>query len=143
VILTSATLVYAVTIWRYKQSTLQPAMRLAIALGLGLTFVLTIPIASKLASGTSHFVGTPTTGASIPVLRWSREVGDLRVAHFLATHAMHFVPLMGLLMITMLRRDRAQTAVWLSAIAFTGITVFVFLSALNGNPLIPMSSSGN
>ena len=61
-----------------------------------LTFVLTVPIAGTLAQMPGHFVGTPVTGAAVPVFGWSREVGDLRTAHFLATHAMHFLPLAGL-----------------------------------------------
>ena len=91
VLFTSATLVMGVAIWRNPATGLAPALRLAIGLGLVLTFVLTVPIAGTLANNAGHFVGTPVTGAAVPLFGWSREVGDLRAAHFFATHA-HALP---------------------------------------------------
>ncbi|MFK7966896.1 MAG: hypothetical protein AB8C46_23295 [Burkholderiaceae bacterium] len=138
VTLTSATLVYGIAIWRYRQSELNPALRLSIALGLCLTFLLTVPVASTLSSSTSHFVGVPVTGATMPIMGWSREVGDLRIAHFLATHAMHFVPLLGLLATWLLSRQAATRAVWGLSLAFVGLVAFTFGQALSGLPLIPL-----
>ena len=92
VFFTSATLVMGIAIWRNRASDLAPALRLAVGLGLVLTFLLTVPIAGTLAQFPGHFVGNPVTGAAVPIFGWSREVGDLRTAHFLATHAMHAHP---------------------------------------------------
>jgi len=144
VILTSVSLVYGIAIWRNGQSSLDPALRLSIALGLCLTFVLTVPVASTLAGSLNHFVGTPLTGATVPIMGWSREVGDLRVAHFFATHAMHFVPVIGLVIISVLKLLKspkpptAQVFVWLTSLAFVGFVVFTFLQALGGQPLVPL-----
>lgn len=136
--LTSATLVYGIAIWRNRQTDLDPAMRLSIALGLCLTFVLTVPIANELAAATTQFVGMPLTGATVPIMGWSREVGDLRIAHFFATHAMHFVPFLGLIIISVFSSRAAKPAVWLTSIAFAGFTAFSFFQALEGQPLIPL-----
>lgn len=122
VILTSPTLAMAPAFWRERSDPLM----LAIALGLALTFVLTVPIAGTMANLMSHHVGTPVTGAKFPIMGWSREVGDLRLPHFLATHAMHFVPLAGL--------TGSQTAVWTTAAGFTGLVLWCFARALSGLP---------
>ncbi len=128
VILTSASLVMGVAIWRNPASTLTPAMRLAIALGLVLTFVLTLIAAGTMSSMPSHHVGTPVTGARVPVVGWSREVGDLRAAHFLATHALHVVPWAGF--------TGSRPLVWAAALAFAAVTLGIFVLGLMGQPVI-------
>lgn len=135
VTLTSMTLVMGIAIWRNAATGLPAPVHLSIALGLVLTFVLTVVAAGMLAQGTGHLVGTPVTGARLPLLGWSREVGDLRAPHFIATHAMHILPLAGLA--ALLLPARAQVpAVWLSAAAFTALVVWALLTSLAGRPLL-------
>lgn len=122
VILTSPTLAMAPAFWRHRADPLM----LAVALGLALTFVLTVPIAGTMANMMSHHVGTPVTGARFPIMGWSMEVGDLRLPHFLATHAMHFVPLAGL--------TGSRGAVWGAAAGFTALVLWCFARALMGLP---------
>lgn len=122
VILTSLSLAMGLVFWRHRADPLM----LAIALGLILTFLLTIPIAGTLASLPGHLVGTPVTGARVPLMGWSTEVGDLRLPHFLATHALHAVPLAGL--------TGRRSAVWASAAAFAALTLYTFVRALMGLP---------
>ena len=102
-----------------------------------LTFALTIVTAGTLGSSPGHFVGTPVTGAAVPIFRWSREVGDLRAAHFFATHAMHALPLFGLLVVALLSERAATRAVWAGAALFTVFVAAAFVGALAGYPLIP------
>jgi hypothetical protein len=122
VTLTSLSLTMGLVFWRHRADSLM----LSVALGLILTFVLTVPIAGFMASGAGHLVGTPVTGARFPVMGWSLEVGDLRLPHFLATHAMHVVPLAGL--------TGGRTAVWAAAAVFTALTLWCFARALMGLP---------
>jgi hypothetical protein len=122
VVLTSLSLAMGVAFWRHRADPLM----LSVAVGLILTFVLTVPIASTMSSGTGHLVGTPVTGARFPLMGWSMEVGDLRLAHFLATHAMHFVPLAGL--------TGSRSTVWAAAAGFTAVTLWCFARALQGLP---------
>jgi hypothetical protein len=122
VILTSLSLSMGVVFWRHRADVLM----LSIAVGLVLTFILTVPIASTMSSGTGHLVGLPVTGARFPIMGWSMEVGDLRLPHFLATHAMHFVPLAGL--------TGSRGAVWATAAGFTTLTLWCFARALMGLP---------
>jgi len=133
--LTSASLVYGVAIWRSREPDARPALRLSVALGLVLTFVLTVPIAGTMASMPGHFVGQPVTGAAVPLMGWSREVGDLRLPHFFATHAMHFLPLAGLAATRLLGPETAGRAVWAAAAVFTLLVLGLFAGALAGRPL--------
>jgi hypothetical protein len=122
VTLTSLAAAMAPAFWRQRTSPLM----LGIALGLGLTFVLTVITAGTMSSMPGHLVGTPVTGARFPVLGWSTEVGDLRLPHFLATHAMHAVPLAAL--------TSNRTAIWAAATGWTALVLWCFARALMGLP---------
>lgn len=124
VTLTSISFAMGVAFWKRCETPFQ----LSLALGLVLTFVLTVIVASTMSSGTGHYIGTPVTDARLPILGWSREVGDLRVPHFLATHALHAIPLAGL--------TGSRAAVWLAALGYTGLVLACFAQALLGMPLI-------
>ena len=137
VILTSASVVMAVSIWRNPATGLSPALHLSIALGLILTFILTVIAAGTLSSMSGHLIGTPTTHTSLPILGWSREVGDLRVGHFFATHALHALPLIGLAASWALTVQKARIAVWVSAAAYCAVIAFTMWQAFQGQPFLP------
>jgi hypothetical protein len=137
VLLTSATLVQGIAIWRNARTGLSPALHLSIALGLVLTFVLTVLVAGTLASQSGHLIGTPVTGTTVPVLGWSREVGDLRVAHFFATHALHVLPVAAMLAGALLPQRWGVPAVWVAALLFIALNTVSFAGAQAGYPFIP------
>ena len=102
-ILTAATAQYAWAIHRNPVTGLSPAGKGGLVWGLGLTLPLTLLTAFTLSAGTGHHFepgGVLGTGGSdaggAPLFGWSRGHGDGRVPHFLATHAMHAVPLVAL-----------------------------------------------
>lgn len=134
--LTSASFVMAVAIHRNAATGLEPALKLSLVLGLGLTLPLTLIVAFTMAAGTGHMVGTPLTDARLPLMGWSREVGDLRIPHFIATHALHFVPLVGWLVAGRLPDPAARATVIVAAIAWVALTFATFAQALMGKPLI-------
>lgn len=136
VTLTSPSLIMGIAIWRSKTTALPPALHLSVALGLILTFALTLVAAGTMASGTGHLIGTTTTGTTLPIFGWSREVGDLRAAHFFATHALHAVPIAGLIATRLLPPNAATTAVWAAAAAYTAFIAALMIQALAGHPVI-------
>ncbi|MFM7344942.1 MAG: hypothetical protein ACKO1J_06200, partial [Tagaea sp.] len=71
--------------------------------------------------------------ARLPFLGWSREVGDLRPAHFLALHAMQVLPAAGY---ALDRLGADARFVWIGAISYALLTASVFTQALQGVPLI-------
>lgn len=138
VLLTSASLTMGVATWRNAATGLDPALKLSLALGLTLTFFLTLAVAMVMASGSGHHVGTPVLDARVPLMGWSREVGDLRVPHFLVTHALHFLPLSGLAAMLLPGRLRGP-AVWCAAALFTALVLALFAQALAGIPVLPLA----
>ena len=134
--LTSASLVMTILIHQNPQTGLDPALKLSVVLGLGLTLPLTLVVAFTMAAGTGHHIGTPVTGATVPLMGWSREVGDLRAPHFIATHALHAIPLAGRLVAGRLRPAMARAVVIGAALAWVALTLGSFAQALAGKPLI-------
>lgn len=127
VTLTSASLVMGIAVWRNADSGLAAPLHLSIALGLTLTFVLTVVVAGYMSSNGSHFVGTSTR--EMALMGWSRDAGDLRVPHFLATHALHAVPLIGLV--------ASRAVVLLAAAAYAALVTGTFAQAISGLPFLP------
>jgi hypothetical protein len=132
VTLTTAALVQGLR-FRRAATGLPPALHLSIWLGLILTFVLTIPVAGYMSSATGHYVGAVTGAPGLPLMGWSREAGDLRVPHFLATHAMHALPLLGLAVAGL---PRGRTLVLAGAGAWCLLVAATFAQALAGRPFL-------
>lgn len=136
-LLTSASAVFAFGIARNPAAGLSPALKEALVVGLALTLPLTLLTAGSMSAMGGHHVGAVESDAGgLFLLGWSRTAGDLRAPHFLATHAMHAVPLVAL----------AAQRVWgpaakapgrLFAAGFTLVVVYAFAEALAGRPFLP------
>jgi hypothetical protein len=137
VVLASASLVLGILIARSRDCKLPAALKLAIALGLILTFVLGTGFGGYLsAQRAGHWVGgVLSDSGGLPLVKWSRSGGDLRVAHFFGIHAMHFVPAFAFaIQLSGTTQNRAVRAVWVFAIAFSGFCTWTFVQALRGLP---------
>jgi len=105
--------------------------RLAAGLGLVIGGVLGgISGASISVLGTPKLGGTASDVANLAPFFWSRDGGDLRVAHFLSVHAMQVLPLLALL-------GAGTRIVWAGALGWTALSVAAYLLALGGVPLSP------
>jgi hypothetical protein len=137
VLLTSASTVFAVLIARNPATGLSPALKESIVLGLALVLPLTLITAGTMSSMDGHWIGGQQSDAGgLPLMGWARDGGDLRVAHFFATHSLHFIPAFGVA--SALLAGDSRTPVRLFAIAFTGFVGFLFVQALSGRPFLPM-----
>jgi hypothetical protein len=136
-VLTSASATLAWAIHRHPAGHLSAAVRTGLVWGLGLTLLLTLVTAQTLADMGSHWTGgTPSDAGGLWLLGWSRDGGDLRAAHFFATHAMHAIPLLALACARLFGSE-AKVPVRVTALAYTGFVAIVFFQALRGQPLIP------
>ena len=118
-------------------------------IGMAIAFLMTQPTSEQEAlvatTGSSsiigaHSVGVVDGGPGLPVVGWSTEGGDLRVAHFVGLHALQILPLLGIALVHFApawlpMRDRSRlvgiaTASWIS------LTLLLAWQALRGQSLI-------
>ncbi len=86
-----AALLGLMILWR-GNAAMPRAARLAAGLGLLLTGVLGGVTGFAIGGQGSAWVGAGSNAAGWPPFYWSFAAGDLRVAHFLAIHAMQAIP---------------------------------------------------
>ena len=115
-----------IVLWRQRGASL---WRMAAGLGLMLGAVLTTLVAFHLSNHAGgHWVGGAATDAGgLRLFLWSTTGGDLRVAHFVALHAMQIVPFAAL--------SGRRSVVAATALAVVLATVALFLQAVWGIPL--------
>lgn len=119
------------------------AMRHAIGWGLVITCVLGIVTGAVLGARTSsggHWVGgTANDALGLTVFNWSRDGGDLRVAHFFALHAMQIMPLLALVLLIAFPRmaqGNAKRWIWFLAACLSAFCIFTLMQAMRGIPFV-------
>lgn len=112
---------------------------LSVVLGGFLTFALGAGFGGYLGSAESHWVQAPATDAGgVPVFGWTRDGGDLRVAHFFGLHAMQALPLFAWLVVRTIGAGiAARVGVWAFALVYSGATIVTFVQAVQGQPFLP------
>lgn len=145
VTLGSTALVLGMVIAFNKDYAVPPAVKLSVVLGLLLPFLLGTGFGACLSSQLSgHWVGGIRSGAGgLPIVKWSRTGGDLRVAHFFGIHAMHFIPAFGLTLHAMrIPPLQSRLAIWTFAVLHTVFSRVTFLQALRGQPFNVFQEAG-
>ncbi len=84
-----------------------------------------------MASRLAHTVGSTDGGEGLPFVNWSRNNGDLRVAHFMGMHALQAFPLFAFYF------AKTRRAVALFAAFYLLFVMSLFILALKGRSLIP------
>ncbi|HEX5655387.1 MAG TPA: hypothetical protein VFX58_20090 [Chitinophagaceae bacterium] len=116
----------------FRQKTFSIPASYVWGIRLGLLFFIIFSIEGGMMLGLSkHTVGAADGEAGLPLLNWSREYGDLRIAHFFGLHSLQLLPLAGCYIF------RSRNHMILAAMGWFLVISFVFIQALNGRPLIP------
>jgi hypothetical protein len=87
----------------------------------------------------SHTVGAPDGGPGLPFLNWSTIGGDLRIAHFIAIHAIQIVPLFAWLLWQMTPRPmlkHRRLAVYAVGALVALMVGGTFVQAMLAHPVI-------
>lgn len=144
-VLVGATVLVGVLVLRDGRAGIGPGLRLGAGWGAILSAIATLAVAGILASGTlsgpDPWIGEPrVAGAGMPIVGWSREVGDLRVPHFIATHLIQAMALAGWLVDSLAAPRQAfwdvRAIVGGVACAGLGLIAATFALAARGIPLI-------
>ena len=141
----------AVALWRQRFT--DRALGWALRLGMTLTIVgaltgplMTRPTAAQLADARAghrlmiagaHSVGGPDGGPGVPVTGWSREYGDVRVAHFIGLHAIQALALVALAVRRWGAPEGARVrAILAAAASYASLFLLLLWQALRGQSLV-------
>ena len=145
-----AAIVLTMALFRHRFA--DQAMGWALRLGLLITVLgqatgglMTQPTQAQLAAARTsrmtvsgaHTVGGPDGGPGLPITGWSREHGDIRVAHFVGMHAVQVLPAIALLLAPFASAIPRRRAVLLAASVYAAVFALLLAQALNGHPLVP------
>jgi hypothetical protein len=122
------TLVIMIFFFRKKQFTIPSAYLWGIRLGLFVFLVFTLE-GGAMSSRLSHTVSAADGSAGLPVVNWSTQYGDLRVAHFFGMHALQIIPLFGFFIAKKPRSVQIFSGVYLL------VVLALFVQAMKGVPL--------
>ena len=127
----------------------KPALSMGLLMGAGwgaiFCAIATLIVAGALASGrfsaAGPWIGAVRTDAGgLPIVGWSRSVGDLRVPHFFATHLIQALPLVGWLADHLASRTRySLNPRWVVIVVLMLsllLVTWLFVQALSGQPFI-------
>lgn len=137
---TVALAVLAVAAWRGPTLAV-PAVAWGTRIGLAIT-VLGGLEGALMIGNMGHAVGVPDGGPGLPITAWSTRGGDLRVAHFVALHALQGLPLLGYVLSRGAgdgaAQRRASRRVVILGGVWLAVCVVALVIALLGRPILRM-----
>ena len=128
VLFTVTCILICISFFRQKQFSIPAAYVWGIRLGI-LFFIFFSLEGGMMLGLMKHTVGGPDGGPGLPLVNWSRDYGDLRIAHFAGIHALQALPLLGYYV----ARTKKQIIV-LSFLYFV-MVLLLFIQALKDIPL--------
>jgi hypothetical protein len=137
VALTACAGVLGLWIARARDLAIGPVLQRGLAWGLILGWLMGTLAGGYLGAQTGHWVGgTASDAGGSWLFHWSRDGGDLRVAHFFALHAMQAVPLAAWVAARHWRPEAALRVLAGFTAAYVVLTVATFAQAVAGRPFL-------
>lgn len=136
------TLLVLLTLLLFLRPTERPAPAYLWGIRLGLFFFGSLEGIAMITTA-AHTVGAPDGGQGLPLVNWSTRAGDLRVAHFLAFHALQLLPLAGFLLSRYKPdwpRRRQIACVTTLALLYAAFVSLIFRQAMQGRPLLSLGA---
>jgi hypothetical protein len=79
-----------------------------------------------------HTVGAEDGSSGLPIINWSKNYGDLRIAHFFGMHALQLIPLISVLV------ARNKRDVMIISLLYLIFVSYTLIQALLGKPFIKL-----
>lgn len=79
-----------------------------------------------------HTVGSVDGTAGLPIVNWSKNYGDLRVAHFFGMHALQLIPIISYFL------AKSKREVIIIALVYLALVTYTLIQALQGKPFIKL-----
>ena len=117
----------------FRQKNFPPSLTQGYIWGIRLGIIWFVIFAFEgghMAANLAHTIGAADGGEGLPVLNWSKQYGDLRVAHFFGMHALQLLPLAGFYFAKQKGQMTTIAIVWLVFVAL------LYWQALTGHPLL-------
>jgi hypothetical protein len=130
----------AVFCGRERTKIADSAMVISIRLSI-VIFLIGNAVGGYMLARGSHTVGAADGGPGLPFLNWSTIGGDLRIAHFIAIHAIQIVPLFAWLLWQMTPRPalkQRRIAVYAMSVLVALMVGGTFVQAMLAHPVIPL-----
>ena len=148
---TVVSIAVAVALWRLKFA--DRSVGWALRFGMVLTIVgamtgplMTRPTTAQLAAARAgevmtvagaHTVGGIDGGPGLPVTGWSREHGDVRIAHFVGLHAIQAFAIIAVLLGRSRRSEALRVnAIIAAAVSYSGLFILLLTQALRGQSVV-------
>jgi hypothetical protein len=128
--LTVYTLILTIRFISQKSIAISKPLRLSIIYGL-LLFVIFSFWGGLMSALNTHTYGGPMGGKGLPLVNWSIDFGDLRVAHFFGLHAIQIIPLFGIFISSIKTSQQLKviliktfSLIYLAFLTFTALQAF-------------------
>ena len=121
-------IVVCISFFRQKNFSIPAAYVWGIRLGL-LFFIFFSLEGGVMVGMMKHTVGDIDGGPGLPLVNWSNQHGDLRIAHFLGLHSLQVLPLFGYY----IANTKTQTILF--SLGYFLVASVLFLQAMKGIPL--------
>jgi hypothetical protein len=118
----------AISFFKQKEFKLSATYVWGIRLGI-VFFILFSAEGGVMIGLLKHTVGANDGSQGLPVVNWSKQYGDLRIAHFIGIHALQFLPLIGYYV------AKSKRQLFLYASLYFIFTAALFFQAMKGIPL--------
>ncbi len=123
----------AISFFRQKEFSVSIPYKWGIRLGI-LFFILFSLEGGVMLTLMKHTVGAADGTAGIPVFNWSKQYGDLRIAHFLGIHALQVLPLAGFYI------SKTKNQIIIISLGWFLITAALLIKALYSSPLFLLTA---
>lgn len=110
-------------------------MLLAFKLGAAL-FIVGSLVGGLMSGLNRHSVGAEDGGPGLPLVNWSTQAGDLRIAHFIGLHALQIIPLAAWLYSKI--GIESKTSIWITSVIYLVLFVLTLSQAMMGRPLLAL-----